>query len=297
MSVLDALQSLEDPKETMRRQRAISKVCIASIQKVDGFRYSFHNTWKSGEDNAYRFSWYCNDSLLNKDRVANGKSGSQGKRATKPVYDCKGVLSIKFSATRQCIYVIYKHNPIHATYEERAPPPRKHAKRRADWEATNPDKPEEGLHGEGGVEPPRPSKKRSRKLEPLQRLQSAESEIRKASLDSLLLLIRGDIEERTIPKPNPVHASPPQLTAYEIPASLTPVRPMSAIAPPARSAPARPLSATSSQPLQGRPVPICEICLSRKKPVSLADQISIAFTSIDSRSVTVGGRDASLALI
>lgn len=79
LSVLDALQPMPDSKETMKRQRAISKVCIAAISKVDGFRYSFHNNWKSGEDNAYRFSYYCNDSLLNKDRVANGKAGSSGE--------------------------------------------------------------------------------------------------------------------------------------------------------------------------------------------------------------------------
>lgn len=79
LSVLDALQPMPDAKDTMKRQRAISKVCIAAISKVDGFRYSFHNNWKSGEDNAYRFSYYCNDSLLNKDRVANGKAGSSGE--------------------------------------------------------------------------------------------------------------------------------------------------------------------------------------------------------------------------
>jgi hypothetical protein len=78
MSVLDALQATPDPKVSMKRQRAISKVCVAAVQRVDGFRYSFHNNWRSGEDNAYRFSYYCNDSLLNKDRVANGKAGSQG---------------------------------------------------------------------------------------------------------------------------------------------------------------------------------------------------------------------------
>ena len=79
LSVLDALQPMPDSKDTMKRQRAISKVCVAAVSKVDGFRYSFHNNWKSGEDNAFRFSYYCNDSLLNKDRVANGKAGSQGR--------------------------------------------------------------------------------------------------------------------------------------------------------------------------------------------------------------------------
>jgi hypothetical protein len=136
-TVLEALEPTPESKDTMKKQRAVSKICVAAIQRVDGYRYSFHNNWKSGEENAFRFSYYCNDSLLNKDRVANGKAGSQGRRATKPVYDCKGVLSIKFSATRQCIDVIYKHIPCHPTYEERAPTPRRDSKRRVAWERTH----------------------------------------------------------------------------------------------------------------------------------------------------------------
>jgi len=139
-NVIEALEPTTDPKDNMKKQRAVSKTCVAAIQRVDGFRYSFHNNWKSGEENAFRFSYYCNDSLLNKDRVANGKAGSQGRRATKPVYDCKGVLSIKFSATRQCIDVIYKHVPCHPTYEERAPTPRRESKRRASWERSHQDR-------------------------------------------------------------------------------------------------------------------------------------------------------------
>jgi hypothetical protein len=87
---------------------------------------------------------------LNKDRAANGKGAKLGKRATnpvydckgvlsikfsatkpvydckgvlsikfsatKPVYDCQGVLSIKFSATKQALDVFYKHIPVHKTY-------------------------------------------------------------------------------------------------------------------------------------------------------------------------------------
>ena len=255
LSVLDALQPLADSKETMSRQRAISKVCIASIQRVDGFRYSFHNTWKSGEDNAYRFSWYCNDSLLNKDRVANGKSGSRGKRATKPVYDCKGVLSIKFSATRQCIDVIYKHVPIHATYEERAPPPRKHAKRRVDWELTNPEKtPEPFLQPEESSEP-KPAKKRQRKSAALKKLTSAESDLRKASLDSLLLLIRGE-EDQNATQGNPqVDAAPTHLTAYEVPLA---------------AGPSIPAVTSSQQNPASRVGRVCEICLARKTKVIFA---------------------------
>lgn len=204
MSVLDALQPAgPDPKETMKRQRSVAKVCVASIQKVDGFRYSFHNSWRSGEDDAYRFSFYCNDSLLNKDRVASGKSGSSGKRAHKPVYDCKGVLSIKFSATRQCIDVLYKHVPLHATYEERAPRPRKEAKRRAEWELQNPEK----------VKKPKPpaeeagTKKRQKK--PRLTHGSLESELLEESKASLLELIRIGQEAQTPPQTSPPSAPPP----------------------------------------------------------------------------------------
>lgn len=76
MSVAEALAPQDESKDTMKRQRAVAKCFIDAIQRVDGFRYAFHNNWKSGED--YRFSYYCNDSLLNKDRVANGKQGSAG---------------------------------------------------------------------------------------------------------------------------------------------------------------------------------------------------------------------------
>jgi hypothetical protein len=73
MSILEALAPTSNPKDQMRRQRAIAKTCVEAIQRVDGFRYSFHNNWHSREDAAYRFSYYCNDSLLNKDRAANGE--------------------------------------------------------------------------------------------------------------------------------------------------------------------------------------------------------------------------------
>lgn len=211
MSVLDALQSAgPDPKDTMRRQRAVAKVCVATIQKVDGYRYSFHNSWRSGEDDAFRFSFYCNDSLLNKDRVASGKAGSTGKRAHKPVYDCKGVLSIKFSSTRQCMEVIYKHIPLHATYEERAPPPRKEAKRRAEWEAKNPEKIKKSKPSEEMETRP---KKRQRKS--ASGFVSLESELLQESRASLLELIRVDQvpEEPPPPAPVPVAAPhpPPQI--------------------------------------------------------------------------------------
>jgi len=206
LSVLDALQPVgSNRKDTMKRQRAIAKVCVAAIQKVDGYRYSFHNSWRSGEDDAFRFSFYCNDSLLNKDRVASGKSGSAGKRAHKPVYDCKGILSIKFSSKRQCIDVIYKHMPIHGTYEERAPPPRKESKRRADWEARNPDKIKKPRSSEDDADSSKRSNKRQRKLTS----NSLENQLLNESRASLLELMRIEGDESNQPLPSVVPPSPP----------------------------------------------------------------------------------------
>jgi hypothetical protein len=260
LSVLDALQQLNDPKETMKRQRAISKVCIASVQKTDGYRYSFHNSWKSGEDNAYRFSYYCNDSLLNKDRVANGKSGSQGKRATKPVYDCKGVLSIKFSATRQCIDVVYRHIPCHDTYEDRAPPPRKNSKRRAEWETKNPErikltKPNESAENTPSKEPSiaittptTTTTKKKKKKEADGPVKSAEAELREQSMFSLLELMRPDEPKKPEQPQAPLAASTTSGTSNQPPATAG-----------AQKTPARRQPKNAAQ---------CAICLSRRTKVS-----------------------------
>lgn len=198
----------------MRKQRAIAKCCVDSIQKTDGFRYSFHNCWNSREDDSYRFSYYCNDSLLNKDRAANGKGAKLGKRATKPVYDCKGVLAVKFSATKQSLEVIYKHVPIHKTYEERAPPPRKDSKRRKILEETDPEaliriasrpKPPKPPEGELDADaPPKPKRKRTKRTDDPQKQTAAnsiESDLRAQSLRSLLELIQTDSTAEPVEEP------------------------------------------------------------------------------------------------
>ncbi|KAF2192644.1 hypothetical protein K469DRAFT_554709 [Zopfia rhizophila CBS 207.26] len=206
MSILEALAPAADPKEKMRKQRAIAKCCIDSIQKVDGYRYSFHNCWNSREDDSYRFSYYCNDSLLNKDRAANGKGAKLGKRATKPVYDCRGVLSVKFSANKQSLDVFYKHIPVHKTYEERAPPPRKDSKRRKYLEVNDPEAlirianrprplkpPEQGCPDPNT--PSKPKKKKTRRDDDAHKQTAAtsiESDLRDQSLRSLLELIQRD---------------------------------------------------------------------------------------------------------
>jgi hypothetical protein len=217
MSVMEALAPTQDPKDRMRRQRAIAKCCVDSIQKIDGFRYSFHNCWNSREDDSFRFSYYCNDSLLNKDRAANGKGAKLGKRATKPVYDCKGVLSVKFSATKSTLDVIYKHLPgVHKTYEERAPPPRRDSKRRKYLEVNDPEaliklanRPRTSQPPEAGapdaIAPPVPKKKKAKKKEESKQSSvSIESDLRAQSLRSLLELIQTDPEPARQPPQEPL---------------------------------------------------------------------------------------------
>ncbi|KAJ4374364.1 hypothetical protein N0V83_003105 [Neocucurbitaria cava] len=200
LSIMEALQPTANPKEKMRKQRAIAKCCVDAIQRIDGYRYSFHNCWNSREDDSFRFSYYCNDSLLNKDRAANGKGAKLGKRATKPVYDCKGVLSIKFSATKSTLDVFYKHVPIHKTYEERAPPPRKDSKRRKHMEEHDPDALQRlasrprTLKGDSEEleTTPKPKKKRPQPEPQKPSNTSLESHLRAQSLRSLLELIQVD---------------------------------------------------------------------------------------------------------
>ena len=125
LSVMEAMTPMPDPKDNMKKQRAIAKACVEAVQRADGNRYSFHNSWWSKEDEANRFSYFCNDSILNKGRSANGGAGTIGQRVRKPVYDCKGIITVKFSAVKQNLQVQYKHVPIHKSYEERAPRPRR----------------------------------------------------------------------------------------------------------------------------------------------------------------------------
>ena len=139
ISVIDALNQ-PDAKDQMRKQKAIAKAIVKAISEVDGYRYSFHNNWLSKEDEACRFSYYCNDSTLNKGRAANEGAGMEGKKKVKPVYDCQGLIWVKFSITKNNLEIQYKHIPLHKTYEERAPPPRRDSKRRKMMELFTPEK-------------------------------------------------------------------------------------------------------------------------------------------------------------
>lgn len=150
---------MPDPKDNMKKQRVTAKACVEAVQRADGNRYTFHNNWWSKEDEANRFSYYCNDSILNKGRSANGGAGTigmlwsychpnhplltimaSGQKVQKPVYDCKGIITVKFSAVKQNLQVQYKHVPVHKFYEERAPPPRRRTNRWKLAELHNPER-------------------------------------------------------------------------------------------------------------------------------------------------------------
>lgn len=142
VSVVDALQHSGDPKEQMLTQKAISKTLVEAVQEADGYHYSFHNYWVSREDQACRFSYFCNDSVLNKGRAANeGLSKIRnGVKIRKPVWDCQGTIAIKFSLTKMSLEVHYKHIPMHPTFDERAPRPRNGSKRKKLLEIFHPER-------------------------------------------------------------------------------------------------------------------------------------------------------------
>ncbi|KAL9108441.1 MAG: hypothetical protein Q9227_006775 [Pyrenula ochraceoflavens] len=143
ISVMNALTIREGEgngaKEMRLKQRAIARACMEAIARVDHYKYSYNNDWMSKEDQALRFSFFCNDSLWNKMRTVNAGKRRAGQRAHKPVYDCKGYVSVKFSAVKQNLEVSYKHVPCHKTYDERAPPPRRDSKRRRLMEMNDPE--------------------------------------------------------------------------------------------------------------------------------------------------------------
>ncbi|KAI5276671.1 hypothetical protein E4T47_00388 [Aureobasidium subglaciale] len=145
------LVNIDNLKQRQTWQRAAAKGIVQQIQDLDGFKYCFNNNWSSKDDNGYRYSYTCLDSLENKDRHANGfratnaatrRPGANTRGVRKPTYDCKGQIAVKFSALRQSVEVVYKHHAIHKTVAERRPPPRKDAKRKSTTQqssATTPD--------------------------------------------------------------------------------------------------------------------------------------------------------------
>jgi hypothetical protein len=142
VSVVEALQSTYNPKDQIEKQRSIAKICVETVTKADGFKYGFNNNWISKEDGASRFSYFCNDSSLNKARAGNPAASNRvaHKKAQKPVYECEGTIAVKFYNTQQMLEVLYKHIPCHESYAARAPIPRKGTRRRLLMEVFEPDK-------------------------------------------------------------------------------------------------------------------------------------------------------------
>lgn len=142
VSVVEALQPTYNPKDQIEKQRSIAKICVETVAKADGFKYGFNNNWISKEDGASRFSYFCNDSSLNKARAGNPAASNRvaHKKAQKPVYECEGTIAVKFYNTKQMLEVLYKHIPCHESYAARAPIPRKGTRRRLLMEVFEPDK-------------------------------------------------------------------------------------------------------------------------------------------------------------
>jgi len=159
LTISDAVAPAEDAKSKLRRQRAVGRIVLKSIQHVDGFKYFEKEAWDTKHSDGYRFKYLCRDSYQNKDRSANKNRGSNvstlvaltsaegsaeqspGKGESSslalpsdlltvlvditrlPTYDCKGSIFVKFSASQQIIDVVYQHLPLHQDSSPKASMP------------------------------------------------------------------------------------------------------------------------------------------------------------------------------
>lgn len=134
---VDSTLTITDSKARAIVQRAASRGLVQHIENLDGFRYSFNNAWSAKDEDGLRFSYICQDSMQNKDRHANGfartQKNSNNRRGgsdapvrgpRKATYDCKGTVSVKFSAKLRAVVIQYRHYAIHGTVADRKPPPR-----------------------------------------------------------------------------------------------------------------------------------------------------------------------------
>lgn len=132
---VSAIIGLPNHRARIAVQRAASRGIVLHVERLDGFKYTFNNAWASKDEDGLRFSYICQDSMQNKDRHANGfartikhlKTADGGvggslladRGPRKPTYDCKGTVSVKFSAKAGSVQVQYRHNAIHSTAAER----------------------------------------------------------------------------------------------------------------------------------------------------------------------------------
>ncbi|TID14709.1 hypothetical protein E6O75_ATG08855 [Venturia nashicola] len=132
LSVPDAVATHGDAKSKLKRQRAVGRIILSAVQKVDGFQYFEKEAWDTKHTDGYRFKYLCRDSYQNKDRAANKSRSSNasaivslngpeasgdlspGKEAARlATYDCKGSIFVKFSSSQRIVDVVYQHLPIH----------------------------------------------------------------------------------------------------------------------------------------------------------------------------------------
>lgn len=76
LSVPDAVATHGDAKSKLKRQRAVGRIILKSVQKVDGFKYFEKEAWDTKHTDGYRFKYLCRDSYQNKDRAANKNRSS-----------------------------------------------------------------------------------------------------------------------------------------------------------------------------------------------------------------------------
>jgi hypothetical protein len=84
LAVPDAVATHGDAKSKLKRQRAVGRIILASVQKVDGFKYFEKEAWDTKHTDGYRFKYLCRDSYQNKDRAAN-KNRSSNASAILPL--------------------------------------------------------------------------------------------------------------------------------------------------------------------------------------------------------------------
>ena len=71
LRVGSAVALMHDAKIKLKRQRAVARAVLKSIQSVDGFKYFEKEAWDTKHNDGYRFKFLCRDSYQNKDRAQN----------------------------------------------------------------------------------------------------------------------------------------------------------------------------------------------------------------------------------
>jgi hypothetical protein len=84
LGVPEAVAPADDAKSKLKRQRAVGRVILKSIQHIDGFKYFEKEAWDTKHSDGYRFKYLCRDSFQNKDRSANKSRGSNASTLIPP---------------------------------------------------------------------------------------------------------------------------------------------------------------------------------------------------------------------